>query len=316
MSNKSKVLSTRHSITVFVSATDINPNGYPDDGTPRQDPQTGEGLITPVCTKRKIRDYMLQRYPEMEGLSVFVRKGVVLNDIIASPYELDKETREAWDLALKAKGRDKEALVQKAVEMAKNFLCRKYVDIRWFGGVLNTGDKEPSGEEKRSKTAGTVHGPVCISEARSINRIFPSRDTITRCCVTNKNDEHKLQTMGEQHRVPYGLYKFNVYVEPLKAEKSGFTEKDLETLCESLIHMYDFDKSSSRSRCIVEKAFMFSHESKYGNARDDLLEDRVTAVLNPGVTVPMKTSDYTIAVDTKDFPKGVTVKELKWECTE
>jgi CRISPR-associated protein Csd2 len=270
----------------------------------------------------------------LKGLEIFVRKGVVLDDLIASPYEQDKETKAAWDAALKAKkgSRDKAILMQKATELAMKYLCEKYADLRWFGGVLNTGDREhdpangdETGKDEKGKrkeksflrkTAGTVHGPVCVTEARSINRIFPIRDPITRCCVTNAVDEHKRQTMGEQHRVPYGLYRFNVYFEPLKAEKSGFTNKDLETVCEALMHMYDFDKASGRSRCIVEKAFMFSHESKYGNARDDFLENRVTAVLNPGVTIPMKTADYTIGVDIKDLPKGVSVKELKWECTE
>ncbi|MGD0341809.1 MAG: type I-C CRISPR-associated protein Cas7/Csd2 [Bacteroidales bacterium] len=322
------MIKNRHEIAVFVSIKNGNPNGNPEaDGRPRQCPVTGNGLISDVCTKRKQRNYIQNRYAGDKGRQIFVREGVVLDDIISSPYDLDKDTKKAFE-ARKAEGKGKYKGPSPET-LAKDYLCKNYADIRYFGGVLSTGDKESvsadseadAGSKRSSnagfrKTAGKVTGPISISWAESVHPIFSGHETLTRCCATNPKDEHKGQTMGSKSRIPYALYKFEVRISPTKSEKTNFSEEDLKLFCEALTHMYDDDFSSARpASMVVEKAWMFTHESKFGNAPAHKLLARAKAMLKDGVTVPGKTEDYDISLDTSNMPKGVSVKELTWENT-
>lgn len=277
---------------LLFDATDANPNGDPDLGNrPRVDPESEHGIVTDVCLKRKVRNYVQLTRNGAKFYEIFVREGAILNEIIEKTY-----TASDVDFS------DDDTECQKQ-EKAIKWLCKNFYDIRTFGAVLSTG-------KNAGRNAGQVRGPVQISFARSINPIHPHEYTITRCAVTKKEDAEKERAMGFKHAIPYGLYLAKGTVNPFLAEQTGFGEEDLNLLIESLTHMFDFDASAARpaGSMAVRKLILFRHESELGNAPAHKLYECLDIKLKDGVEVPRSIADYDISLSAA--PQGVTIEEV------
>lgn len=275
----------------FVYMFDIvdgNPNGDPDAGNlPRMDPETGEGLVTDVCLKRKVRNYVMTAKQGQEGYDIFIKEKSVLNKMIEKSYE---------DEAVKQAKGDK----GKEVEAAGKVMCRKYYDIRTFGAVMTTGNKN----------AGQVRGPIQLTFARSVDPIAPAEHTITRMAVTNEKDVDKERTMGRKATVPYGLYVAHGFISANLAKQTGFSEEDLNLFLEALRNMFDVDRSAARGMMSAQKLIVFRHESELGNAPANKLFDLVKVTRRPGVATPRSFADYEVTVDTASLPENVKIEEL------
>lgn len=275
----------------FVYMFDIvdgNPNGDPDAGNlPRMDPETGEGLVTDVCLKRKVRNYVMTAKQGQEGYDIFIKEKSVLNKMIEKSYE---------DEAVKQAKGDK----GKEVEAAGKVMCRKYYDIRTFGTVMTTGNKN----------AGQVRGPIQLTFARSVDPIAPAEHTITRMAVTNEKDVDKERTMGRKATVPYGLYVAHGFISANLAKQTGFSEEDLNLFLEALRNMFDVDRSAARGMMSAQKLIVFRHESELGNAPANKLFDLVKVTRRPGVATPRSFADYEVTVDTASLPENVKIEEL------
>jgi CRISPR-associated protein Csd2 len=272
---------------------DANPNGDPDAGNlPRIDPETGHGLVTDVCLKRKIRNYVgLTRGDQR----IYFQEKAVLNQVHDEAWKNhpDPEVRNSRDRARLPRD------VEKARELTR-FMCRNFFDIRAFGAVMST-----------EVNCGQVRGPVQISFARSVEPIVTLEHTITRSSVTNERDLEKERTMGRKFTVPYALYRAHGFVNPYLAAQTGFDEGDLALLWEALGSAFQFDQSAARpagsmaSRALV----IFKHKSELGSAPSHLLLDRVSIRRKDGVTVARDYNDYLLTVDRYRLPEGVTVEE-------
>ncbi len=227
---------------LLFDACDANPNGDPDAGNmPRLDGETQHGLVTDVCLKRKVRNYVQLTKPDVSGYEIYVKEKAVLNAQHARAYD---------SLGLKpgAKG---------VADAARVWMCKNFFDIRTFGAVMTT-----------EVNCGQVRGPVQLSFARSIDPIVTSEISVTRCAVTNEKDVDKERTMGRKYTIPYGLYMAKGTVNPFLAEQTGFGEEDVQLLIEALTHLFDFDASAARpaGSMAVRKLILFLHDSQLGNA--------------------------------------------------
>lgn len=294
MSTKEPV-KNRYDFVYLFDVTDGNPNGDPDTGNlPRIDIETGHGLVTDVCLKRKVRNYVLLASEEREKLrdgthDIFVMENAILNDAIADAVKQvteDKQTKNAQDR-------------QKSQEI----MCRQYYDIRTFGAVLTTG-----------ANAGQVRGAVQMTFSRSIDPITSSEHTITRMAATDAkeaktnesaDDGGGNRTMGRKATVPYGLYLCHGFVTPAFAQKTGFTEDDLALFWEALHRMFDVDRSSSRGLMGPRGLYIFRHESKLGNASAQELFDRIR--VERQTDLPRSFVDYRVTIDDSNMPEGVTL---------
>lgn len=271
-------IKNRYEFVMLFDVENGNPNGDPDAGNmPRVDPETQFGLVTDVCLKRKIRNYVDAVMENEPGYAIFINPGKVLND----------KLKEALD----STGKD--------IKAANKYMCDNYYDVRTFGAVMSTGNK---GEY----SCGTVRGPVQITFAKSIDTISPMELTITRQAVTKKEDSDKNNTMGKKNIVPYAMYRAEGYVSALLAQKTGFSEKDLGILFESILNMFEIDHSAARGKMCMRKLVAFKHDSLLGQCPSDELFQKVHVErLN---NVPRAYSDYKITVD-KNVHNGVTVFE-------
>lgn len=271
---------------LLFDAQDANPNGDPDYGNaPRMDIDTNVGLVTDVCIKRKVRNYVqLTRQGEV-GYDIYVKEKAILNNMHEMAYE---------ELAsIKSKPTEDDA---------QRWMCEHYFDIRTFGAVMSTG----------SKKCGQVRGPVQLSFARSISPIVQQEFSITRCAVTNAADAAKEHTMGRKYTVPYGLYMAKGTINPYLAEQTGFGEADLEVLKEALVHMFDFDASAARpaGSMAVRRLIFFKHDSMLGNAPAHKLYESVEVTQKTDALCPRSISDYDILVNKDSLPAGITVEEI------
>lgn len=273
---------------LLFDALDANPNGDPDAGNmPRVDAETNHGLVTDVCIKRKIRNYVQLTRQGMQGFDIYVKEKAVLNDMHESAYK---------ELATK-KSKPTE-------DDAQKWMCEHYFDIRSFGAVMSTGEK--------TKKCGQVRGPVQLSFARSLDPVTQLEYAVTRCAVTKAEDASKERTMGRKFTVPYALYAAKGVVNPYLAEQTGFGETDLELLIESLTHLFDFDASAARpaGSMAVRKLILFRHSSQLGNSPAHKLYDSLKITRKPGVEFPRSIADYEVVLDTAAIPQGVTVEEI------
>jgi len=314
----------RYDFVYFFDVTDGNPNGDPDAGNlPRIDPETNQGLVTDVCLKRKIRNFVcLTKGDEQpkEGEprhEIFIREKSVLNQQITRAYEMSDEVKEgvaAWDRWKKDK--KKNAKPERHYEdLAQDWMCHNFFDVRTFGAVMSTGDDKDSesGESKLRQRAGQVRGPLQLTFARSIDPVVSAEFAITRCAVTNEKDIDKERTIGRKFNVPYGLYRCHGFINASLAEKTGFTDADLELLKQALNFMFETDRSAARGLMAPVRCIAFRHnDSKLGNARADELFAQVTATLRPELKAenrPARSrSDYEIAF-TGNLPAGISVEE-------
>jgi len=278
----------RYEFVLLFDVENGNPNGDPDAGNlPRIDPETSHGLVTDVAVKRKIRNYVEIVKAGEPGYDIYVREGAVLNAQHRKAYEHFKVEPEDKKLP------KDEALAQQITR----FMCDNFYDIRTFGAVMTT-----------KVNCGQVRGPVQMGFARSIDPIVQHEVTITRVAVTSEEDaESKSREMGRKHIVPYALYRLEGFVSASLAEKTGFSNEDLELLWEALENMFDHDRSASRGKMASRRLVIFEHESKLGNAPAHKLFDAVRVVRVDDSRPPRSYSDYRVEVDRTAVPSGVTV---------
>jgi CRISPR-associated protein Csd2 len=278
-----------------------NPNGDPDAGNmPRIDPETGLGLVTDVCLKRKIRNYVDTVKEGEAGYQIYIQEKVPLNRMDKRAIEyvnLDPEDEKALK---KAKKDDPELDVK-----LRDFMCRNFFDVRAFGAVMTT-------FVKANLNCGQVRGPVQIGFARSIDPIMPQEVTITRVAITTEADaENKGTEMGRKTIVPYGLYRAEGFVSANLARKTtGFSEDDLSLLWQAILNMFENDHSAARGKMCVRELIVFKHDSELGNAPAHKLFDAVKVRRAPAVAAPRSYSDYAVEVDTASLPDGVTCQRL------
>lgn len=253
------MINKRYDFIYYFDVQDGNPNGDPDaDNLPRVDVETGAGLVTDVCLKRKVRNFIQITKPNDAGYDIFVKEKAVLNRAIGA----------AWDEANPAlAGNDKTKLnfeeKQGAEDNARTRMCKKFYDIRTFGAVMTTGDKG----------AGQVRGPIQLTFARSVEPVVISEHSITRMAVTNEKDVDKERTIGRKFTIPYGLYRAHGFVSAFLAEQTGFSENDLEIFWNALEQMFEHDHSAARGIMSARKLIIFEHETALGNApAHDLFE--------------------------------------------
>lgn len=278
-------LKNRIDFVYIFDVQDGNPNGDPDAANlPRVDAETGHGLVTDVCLKRKIRNYVDVARNGEDGFDIFIQEAAVLDNRVEEIYETEKVKRAD-------KANQKNA--------AKQALCDKYYDIRTFGAVIATKDKQ-----------GQVRGAVQLTFGRSVDPVVSSNHAITRMAVTKESDKDKERTMGRKATVPYGLYVTHGFVNANLANQTGFGTDDLQLLWDALTNMFDIDRSAARGLMGARKLIVFEHDSKLGNSPADKLFDLVDINKRPGVESPRHFSDYEVTIDTDNLPKGVKVKEL------
>lgn len=284
----------RYDFVLFFDVLDGNPNGDPDAGNlPRVDPETGHGLVSDVCLKRKIRNRIQLAKAGEFGYDIFIRENAVLNDTMVAACE-----------GLGSKEKDPEAAKKKQSRTER--MCQTFFDIRTFGAVLTTDAK---GKDKLDYTGGQVRGPVQFTFARSIDPIATLEHSITRMAVTNAKDAEKERTMGRKNTVPYGLYRAHGYVIPAFAERTGFSEADLTVFWDAVKMMFNDDASAARGTMAVRELVVFKHDSALGNAPAIDLFERVQATKK--VEGPARAfADYGISVDEEGLPAGVEVKRL------
>ena len=289
-----EAIKNRYEFVILFDVENGNPNGDPDAGNmPRIDPETGYGLVTDVCLKRKIRNYVETVREGEPGYRIYVKDGVPLNrsDAEACAY-VDVNP----DKLKEAKKKD-----EKLDEKLRNFMCSNFFDIRTFGAVMTT-------FVKGALNCGQVRGPVQLSFARSVDPIMPQEVTITRVAITTEADAEKKDTeMGRKYIIPYGLYRVEGYISANLARKTtGFSESDLELLWQAILNMFELDHSAARGNMSVRELIIFKHDSELGNAPAYKLFDLVKATRKDGVTAPRGYSDYIISVDESNLPDGVT----------
>lgn len=281
-------LTNRYEFVLLFDVKDGNPNGDPDAGNlPRTDAETGMGLVTDVCIKRKIRNFVQLTQTENKKNKIFIREKSILNNMI-------DESHKQESVKDKPKG-DK-------VAAARQWMCENYYDVRTFGAVMSTGDN-----------AGQVRGPIQLTFSRSIDPIIAAEHSITRMAVTTDKDADNqidkkgsiVGTMGRKFTIPYGLYRCHGFVSAHLSKQTGFSEDDLELFWQSLMQMFDHDRSASRGEMSVRGLYVFKHDSELGNAPATKLFELIT-VSNKTDSPARDFSDYLVTVS-DDLPTGVSL---------
>ena len=292
----SEPIKNRYDFVILFDVENGNPNGDPDAGNmPRVDPETGYGLVTDVCLKRKIRNYVATAKEDAAGYRIYIKDQVPLqrSDAEALAYlGVNKD--------LKAAKKDDPALDGKI----RDFMCQNFFDIRTFGAVMTT-------FVKGALNCGQVRGPVQLGFARSIDPIMPQEVTITRVAITTEADAEKKGTeMGRKYIVPYALYRAEGFISANLARKvTGFSEEDLQLLWQAILNMFENDHSAARGKMAVRELIVFRHDSELGNAPSYKLFDAIHVERKPEVTVPRSYRDYTVRIDPA-LPAGVTCERL------
>ncbi len=283
------VIKNRYEFVMLFDVENGNPNGDPDAGNqPRIDPETSLGIVTDVCLKRKIRNYVELEKEGEKGYNILIKNDRNLNSKFTEAYDV-------LELTKKQSGKNRDD-----VQKAQQYMCKNYFDVRTFGAVMSTGDDQ----------CGTVRGPVQINFARSIDPVFAQDITITRQAKTSEARENAGNSeMGKKSMIYYGLYRAEGYISASLSQKvTGFSEEDLELLWRAVINMFENDRSAARGKMCMRKLYVFRHDSSLGNAPAHILFDKIHVDRNDGVIAPRKFSDYTITVD-KAMPEGVTLIE-------
>ena len=303
----------RYDFVVLFDVENGNPNGDPDAGNmPRIDPETGLGLVTDVCLKRKIRNYVEMVKEDEEGYKIYIKEKVPLNASDASagkPYGIEQDLKdvqtannkaEAKKIKAKLKANDPDIDIK-----LRDYMCQNFFDIRTFGAVMTT-------FVKASLNCGQVRGPVQLGFAQSIDPIMPQEITITRVAITTEADaENKDTEMGRKYIVPYGLYRVEGFVSANLARKvTGFSEDDLKLLWKALLNMFENDHSAARGKMAVRELIVFKHDSELGNAPAHKLLETVKVQRVDPDKPPRKYSDYSVCVDETLIPEGVTCTRM------
>ncbi len=285
-------LTNRYEFVLLFDVENGNPNGDPDAGNmPRIDPETGHGLVTDVCLKRKIRNHVALAKEGATGFKIYIQEKAVLN-------RTNDEAYKAFDLKVEPKKLPKNI---EDAQKVTGWMCANFYDIRAFGAVMTT-----------EVNCGQVRGPVQLAFARSVESILPQEISITRMAVTTEAEAEKQQgdnrTMGRKHIVPYGLYVAQGFISAPLAKKTGFSENDLDLLWDALINMFEHDRSAARGLMSSRKLFVFKHENKMGNAPAHKLFDLISIERAHGSTGPARSfKDYVVNIG--PMPDGVSLQE-------
>ncbi len=285
----SDVIKNRYEFVALFDVENGNPNGDPDAGNmPRTDPETSLGIVTDVCLKRKIRNYVELAREGEAGYNILIKADKALNTKFTEAYE---------ELGLKTGQKGKNA---NDVATAQKYICDNYFDVRAFGAVMSTGN-DP---------CGIVRGPVQLAFAKSIDPVYPQDITITRQAKTTEERQEVGNTeMGKKSIISYGLYRAEGYVSAMLAQKvTGFNEDDLELLWNAVLNMFEHDRSAARGKMTVRKLYIFKHDSALGNAPAGVLFDKIEVAKKADIAIPRQFSDYEITVDST-LPDGVTLIE-------
>jgi CRISPR-associated protein Csd2 len=279
-------LKNRIDFVYIFDVQDGNPNGDPDAGNlPRVDAETGMGLVTDVCLKRKVRNYVQVAKNCADGYDIFIKEKAVLNTLIDKAHD-EESVKEAKD----------------KTSAARDVMCKTYYDIRTFGAVMSTG-----------KNAGQVRGPIQFTFARSVDAIATAEHSITRMAVATEKEAEKQggdnRTMGRKATVPYGFYVCHGFISANLAKQTGFSEEDLDLFWEALKNMFDVDRSAARGLMSARKLIVFKHDSVLGNAPANQLFDLVKIEKN-NEDAPRSYKDYMVTVDESKLPSGVTVEYM------
>jgi CRISPR-associated protein Csd2 len=283
-------ISNRYEFVLLYDVENGNPNGDPDAGNmPRIDPETGYGIVTDVCLKRKIRNYVEMVQGDQPGYRIYIKEGIPLNQNHEEAYKaVDLEPGKKVSL--------------EGVNKARAWLCANFFDVRTFGAVMSTGDN-----------CGQVRGPAQLNFSRSLDPIIQQEVTITRQTVTRIEEAEKERTMGRKYIIPYGLYRVEGYISAKLASDpskgTGFSEEDLALFWDALVNMFEHDRSAARGKMAARKLVIFKHNSDLGNAPAHKLFELVTVSKDPVVNPPRSFKDYTVNVDTANLPAGVTIIE-------
>lgn len=290
-----EVIKKRYEFVVLFDVENGNPNGDPDAGNmPRIDPESGYGLVTDVCLKRKIRNYVELVKEEEEGFQIYIKENIPLNRSDSKAFEyLNIDETKVKDL----KKNDPEA-----DRKIRDFMCKNFFDIRTFGAVMTT-------FVKASLNCGQVRGPVQLGFARSIDPIVSQEVTITRVAITTEKDAgNKSTEMGRKNIVPYGLYRVEGYISANLARKvTGFSEEDLELLWEAIINMFEHDHSAARGKMAVRELIVFKHSKELGDCPAYKLFEAVEVKKRDEILYPRKYQDYEVAIHEEQIPDSVEV---------
>lgn len=283
----SEMLKNRYEFVLYFDVENGNPNGDPDAGNmPRIDPQTGVGIVSDVCMKRKVRNYIEYAHEGSERFDIYVTEGAVLNN-------KQKEAYVASNITTKDNKSDKLT--------AQAYMCNRFYDVRTFGAVMDTGDFK----------CGQVRGPIQLCFSKSADVILPQEVTITRMAsTTEKENASENRTMGRKYIVPYGLYRLEGFVSAKFAQKTGFTEDDLSIFFEALKQMFEHDHSAARGKMSARKLIVFKHDSELGNAPSADLFDLIHAELKDPTKPARAYSHYDITINKNDVPSGVKLIEM------
>lgn len=290
-----EVIKNRYEFVILFDVENGNPNGDPDAGNlPRMDPESGYGIVTDVCLKRKIRNYVETLKEDEPGYRIYIKEDVPLN----------RSDAEAWQyLGTDEKGiKDLKKKDPKAEEKIRDFMCRNFFDIRTFGAVMTT-------FVKAHLNCGQVRGPVQLGFARSIDPVIGQEVTITRVAITTEADaENKSTEMGRKNIIPYGLYRAEGYISANLARKvTGFTEDDLELLWEAIINMFEIDHSAARGKMAVRELIVFRHSKELGDCPAYRLFDAVEVHKKEGVIYPRSYQDYELHIHEEQIPETVEI---------
>ena len=289
----SEAIKNRYEFVILFDVENGNPNGDPDAGNmPRIDPETGYGLVTDVCLKRKIRNYVETVKEDEKGYGIYIREDIPLNRSDNKAFEyLGMNGKDAKDL----KKKDPDADIK-----IRDFMCQNFYDIRTFGAVMTT-------FVKASLNCGQVRGPVQIGFARSIDPIISQEVTITRVAITTEEDAAKKSTeMGRKNIVPYALYRAEGYISANLARKvTGFSEEDLELLWDAIINMFEHDHSAARGKMAVRELIVFKHSKELGDCPAYKLFDSIEVKKKEGVVYPRRYQDYEICIHEDQIPDTV-----------
>lgn len=296
----SEVIKNRYEFVILFDVENGNPNGDPDAGNmPRIDPESGYGLVTDVCLKRKIRNYVETVKENEEGYQIYIREDVPLNRSDKKAFEylhIDADDNKKLK-ELKKKDPDADLKI-------RDFMCRNFYDIRTFGAVMTT-------FVKASLNCGQVRGPVQLGFARSIDPIVSQEIIITRVAITTEDDAaNKSTEMGRKNIVPYALYRAEGYISANLARKvTGFSEEDLELLWEAIVNMFEHDHSAARGKMAVRRLIVFKHSKELGDCPSYKLFDAVEVKRKEDVVYPRKYQDYEVTVHQDQIPSSVEVSE-------
>lgn len=290
-----EVIKNRYEFVILFDVENGNPNGDPDAGNlPRIDPESGYGIVTDVCIKRKIRNYVEAIKEDESGYKIYIREDVPLNRSDNTAYKY-LETDEKGIKELKKKDPDIDRKI-------RDFMCQNFFDIRTFGAVMTT-------FVSAALNCGQVRGPVQLGFARSIDPIVSQEVTITRVAITTEKDaENKRTEMGRKNIVPYALYRMEGYISANLARKvTGFTEDDLELLWDAIINMFEVDHSAARGKMSVRELIVFKHSKELGDCPAYKLFDAVDVRRADGVEYPRRYKDYTVTIHNEQIPETVEV---------